>query len=113
MYWLTWGAPNRTDRERLWRVLWRAIVTGCDTFLDYLNLAIEASSTALNERNVGRQTHLVYVPPRFHIVQRIEDNIETSKPLHIELGFLDIGMVGLNLDPRVELCRRIFGHQCF
>jgi hypothetical protein len=40
--------------------------------------------------------------PGLKIIQRIKDHVEALEPLDIEVGVLDIGMVGLELDVRVE-----------
>lgn len=42
------------------------------------------------------------------VVQGIENNIEGSKPILIELAVLDIGMVGLELCIWLELVRDFF-----
>lgn len=113
MYGLARCAPDCAYRERLWCIFGRAIIAGCDALLDYLNLAVEASSSAFDEWYIGRQTHLVHVPPCLHIVQRVEHDIETAEPFHVEMRFFDVCMVGLYLDPWIELCRRVFGDKCF
>jgi hypothetical protein len=46
------------------------------------------------------------MPPCLEIVQGVKYELEAAKPSDIELGVFDIGMVGNNLDVRVELLRR-------
>ena len=41
-----------------------------------------------------------------HVVERIEDDGEAVKPLNVELGLLDVGMMRDDLDIRVESLRR-------
>ena len=73
--------------------------------LDNLNLAVEASGATLNQRDIGRETHLVDMSPRVQIVQRIEYDLKRLEPCNVELGVLDVVMVRLNLDVRVEPAR--------
>jgi len=49
------------------------------------------------------------MPPRFEIVQRIEDKVEGLEPIYVELRIFDVGMMRLKLDVRIELCRALFG----
>ena len=42
------------------------------------------------------------MPPRVKIIEGIEDKIEAFVPLYIELGVLDIRMVGMEFDIGVE-----------
>ena len=77
---------------------------------DDLNLAIEARSTTLNQGHVCCQTHFVDMPSCVKIIQRIKDDIEALKPFYIELRVLNVGMVRLKLDVRIEFCRALFGN---
>jgi hypothetical protein len=43
--------------------------------------------------------------PRVKIVKRIEDDIESRKPVHVEFAVLDVGMVSLNPRARLKLLR--------
>jgi hypothetical protein len=73
-----------------------------------LNLAVESRGAALHQRNIRRKTHAVHMPARIQIIQRIEDEIERLEPCDIEPLILDIIMVRLDLDVRVEPARRLF-----
>jgi hypothetical protein len=66
-------------------------------------LAVETGSPTLDERHVRCQTHLVDVPPRLQVVQRIEDYPEAAKPFDAELGVFDVGVMGDDLDCPVKL----------
>lgn len=112
MYWLARRTSNGADGEGLGRILGTAVIACCDSLLDDLDLPIEARGPTFYQRHVGSQTHLIDMPSRLHIVQRIENNIETAKPVHIELCLLDVRMMCLDLDARIELLRSFFGHQC-
>jgi hypothetical protein len=80
------------------------------TYLPYnLYLALEASCPALNQGNIGRQAHLVDVPPSLQIIQGIEDDIEPLKPIDVELGVFNIGMVRFECHVGVEFCGGLFG----
>ncbi len=50
------------------------------------------------------------MPSCVKIIQRIEDDIEVLKPFYIELRVLDVGMVRLKLDMRIEFCCALFGN---
>lgn len=73
--------------------------------LNDLHLAVEAGGTALNEGHISRETHLVHMATRLQIVQRIEYDLKRLEPCNVELGVLDVVMVRLNLDVRVEPAR--------
>ena len=74
-----------------------------------LYLSLKASCPALDQGHIGRQAHLVDVSPRLQIIQRIEHNIKTLKPIDVELGVFDIGMMRFERHVGVELCGRLFG----
>jgi hypothetical protein len=76
--------------------------------LDHLNLSVEPGGAALDQRDIGCQAHLVDMPPRIQIVQRIEDKAELLKPCHIELAILDVVVVRFDVDVGVELSGRLF-----
>jgi hypothetical protein len=76
--------------------------------LDDLDLAIEAGGAALHQRDIGCEAHLVHMPPRIQVVERIEDDVECLEPRHVELHVLDVVVVGFDLDVGVELARRLF-----
>ena len=50
------------------------------------------------------------MPSCLKIIQCIEDDIEALKPFYIELRVLDVGMVRLKLNMRVEFCCALFGN---
>jgi hypothetical protein len=76
--------------------------------LDDLDLPVEASGAALHQRDICCQTHLVHMPPRIQVVERVEDDVEGLEPRDIELRALDVVVIGLDLDVGVELARRLF-----
>lgn len=76
--------------------------------LDNLNLAVKASGATLNQRDIGRETHLVNMSPRVQIVQRIEDEAEALEPGDTELAILDVVVVRYDADVGVELAGRLF-----
>lgn len=102
MYWLTWGTPDSTDRKGFWRLFCVTIVTFALALNDDLDLTIEAGSAALDQWDVGRQTHFIDVTSGIDIVERIEDELEAGKPIYIELRIFDIGLMCLQLDVGVE-----------
>jgi hypothetical protein len=127
VYGLRGRASDGADGERLGWVFGRAVVAlGLALFvplvpgarqslyevvshlLDDLDLPVEARGAALDKRNIGCQTHLVHVPPRIQIVERIEDDVECLEPRDVELRVLDVVVVGLDLDVGVEPARRLF-----
>lgn len=91
--------------------------------LDDLDLAVEASSTALNQWYVGRQAHLVDMSARIQVVQRVEDEVEALEPRDVELVVFDVVVVCYDVNIGVELGSRLFrnlsgrqrmrGHLCF
>jgi hypothetical protein len=120
-------ASDGADGERLGRVfgravvalgfaLWLQLVSGygrefsecVSHLLDDLDLPVEARGAALDQRDIGGQTHLVHVPPRIEVIERIEDDVEGLEPRDIELRVLDVVVVGLDLDVGVEPARRLF-----
>lgn len=48
------------------------------------------------------------MPPRVKIIESVEDKIKALVPLYIELGILDIRMVGMKFDVRVEFPSSLF-----
>ena len=75
-----------------------------------MDLAIETRSTTFNQGHVCCQTHFVDMPSCVKIIQCIEDDIEALEPFYIELRVLDVGMVCLELDMRIEFCCALFGN---
>lgn len=67
-----------------------------------LDLPIEAGGTAFDKRPSCRQAHLVDMPPRIKVIQRIENEIETLEPVYIEFGIFDVGVMRFELDVRIE-----------
>lgn len=104
------GASNRADGKRFRCLFWCAVVASGNTFLDDLDLAIEASGATLYQGNIGRKAHFVDMPSRIQIVQSIEDDAEASEPRNGELVVLDVGMVSDDLDVRIELFSGLFGN---
>jgi hypothetical protein len=47
-----------------------------------------------------------------HVVESIEDNVKGLKVVDVETRLLDVAMDGLDLDVRVEVLRRLLGHEC-
>jgi len=123
MYRLTWCTSDCANREALRHLFCIAVVTFrfplpwsaaapfenlCRAyFLNDLHLPIEAGCATLDKRPACRQTQLIDMPPRLKIVQRIENEIEGLKPVYIELGIFDVGMMRLELDVRIELRRAL------
>lgn len=112
MYGLAGCASDGADWERFRRIFRATIVTGSHTLLDHLDLAIEARSATLNQRNIGRKAHLVHMPPCIHVVQCIEHDIVAPEPRDIELRLLNVRMMRLDLDFWVEPLRSFLGHLC-
>ena len=52
--------------------------------LDNLDLSIEARCSALDQRHVRCQAHLIYMSPCFKVIQSIEDQVECLEPVNIE-----------------------------
>ena len=118
MYWLTRRTSDCADRETLWNFFGIAVVAFgfalqsqmphrkaelVDRYLlDHLYLTIEACRSAFDEWHICCQAHLVDMPSSLQIIQRIEHNIESLKPINVELRIFDICMVGFKLDMRVE-----------
>jgi hypothetical protein len=112
------GASNRADWESLRGLLDVAIVAfGLTLFtvsdlrtpskrhaylLDHLDLSQETRRSTLNQRNVCDKAHAVDMPPSIEVVQRIENEGELCKPVHVELRVLDIAMMRFDLDIGVE-----------
>ena len=118
MYRLTWRTSDGADRETLWNFFGIAVVAFgfalqsqmphqqtelADGYLfDHLHLAIEACCSAFDKWHICCQAHLIDMPSSVQIVQRIENKIESLKPVDVELRIFDVGMVGLKLDMRIE-----------
>lgn len=103
-------ASDRTDGITLRCFLWSAVIACCEAFLDDLNLSIEACGTALYQRDIRSQTHLVDMSPSIQVIKSVEYHGKASKPVHIELGVLDVGMMSLELHARVELMCCFLSH---
>lgn len=73
---------------------------------DDLHLAIEASGATFNQGHVGSQAHLVHVATRLEVVQRVENDAERLEPRDVEFVVLDVGVVRLDVDVRVESASR-------
>jgi hypothetical protein len=71
-------------------------------------LPVEASGATLDQRNIGREAHLVNMSPRIQIIQRIENKAETLEPRDVELAILDVVVVRYDVDVGVELASRLF-----
>lgn len=67
-----------------------------------MDLPVEARRPALYQRHVRRKAHLVDMPPRFQIIQGVEDEVELVEPRHSELCLLDVRMVGGDVGIGVE-----------
>lgn len=65
--------------------------------LDHLHLSVEACCTAFHQGHVGSQTHAIHMATSVQVVEGIEDNVESFKPINVELGILDVRMVGFKL----------------
>ena len=109
MYWLTRCASDCTNRKRFWDLFRIAVVAFCPAFLDYLDLTVEAHCTALDQRDVGCEAHLVGMAAGVEIVQGIEDEVEGLEPFNVELGVFDVGVVGGEGDGGVEFGGDFFG----
>lgn len=107
---LTWSASDGADWEGFRRRPGRAVVASCHALLDDLNLALESCCPGIDQGNVSGQAHSIDVTSRINVVQGVERQFETSKPLDVELWILDICVVRNDLDVRIELLRRILGH---
>lgn len=110
VYRLAWCTPDSAYWEGFWRIFRGAVVTSGDALLDNLNLSIEARGPALDQRHVSCEAHFVHVTPCIHIVQGVEDDIEAAEPRYIELRFLDVRMMRLDLDFRIEPLCSLLGH---
>jgi hypothetical protein len=75
--------------------------------LDDLHLAVEARRSALDQRHVGCQAHLVHMTARFQVIERIEHDIELAEPCHVEPRIFDVIVIRLDLDRGVESARRL------
>ena len=73
--------------------------------LNDLHLSVETGGTALDEGYISRETHLVHMATRLQVVQRIEYDLKCLEPCNVEFGVLDVVVVRLNLDVRVEPAR--------
>ena len=60
----------------------------------YSHLPIVTSCPTFHQRDPGRQTDSVHMPPGVQVVQTAEDEVEAGKIVYIKLGIFDIGMVG-------------------
>ena len=102
MNWLTRCASDCTNGKRFRHLFRIAVVAFSPALLDYLDLTIEAHCTALDQRDVGCEAHLVDVAAGVEIVQGIEDEVEGLEPLNVELGVFDVGVVSSEGDVGVE-----------
>jgi hypothetical protein len=93
MNWLTGCTSNCAYWKAFGGLLRRAIITCGNALLDHLDLSIESSCTALNERDVCGEAHFVDMSARFQVIQGIEYKCEFSEPIHVELRLLDVRMI--------------------
>ena len=100
-------ASNGANGEALGCLFWCTIIACSHALLDNLNLPVETSGTALNQRDVSGQAHLVDMPSGIQVIQSVEDYCELLEPGNVELGVLDICMVSLQLHFGIELVRRV------
>lgn len=70
--------------------------------LDDLHLPVEARGAALDQRDVGGQTHAVDMAARIEVVECVEDDVEALEPRDVELRVLDVVVVRCDLGRRVE-----------
>lgn len=68
-------------------------------------LAVEAGSSTFNERDVRCKAHVIDMSPRSKVIKRIEDDIESLKPVNVELSVHDIRMVCFELRTGLKLLR--------
>ena len=103
-------ASDRTDREALRCLLWRAVIACSNTLLNDLHLSIESSSTTLNKRNIGCQAHFVDMSSSFQVIESVEYQCKALEPVDVELRILDVGMVSRELHARIEFMCCLLGH---
>jgi hypothetical protein len=101
--WLTRRTSNCANGKRLRHFLRITIVAFCPTFLNDLDLTVEAHGATLDQGHVGGEAHLVHVAAGVEVVEGIEDEGEGLKPFYVELGVFDVGVVGGEGDGGVEL----------
>jgi hypothetical protein len=109
MNWLTGCASDCTNGKRFRYLFLIAVVAFCPALLDYLDLTVKAHCTALDQRDVGCEAHLVDMAAGVEIVQGIEDEVEGLEPFNVELGVFDVGVAGGEGDGGVEFGSGFFG----
>lgn len=75
-----------------------------------LDLTVESSCSALDQRHTGSQTHFIDMSPRFKVVKSIEDEVEALEPVDVELRVFDVCVMRFELDVRIELGSGLFGN---
>lgn len=50
---------------------------------------------------------------RIQVVKGIENNVKAAKPFEAKLRILDVGMMGFDIDARVEAGSGLFGNDGF
>ena len=99
---LTGCTADSTDWEGFGDFFGIAVVAFAFAFDDHLNLPIETSSAAFDQRYLCSQAHLVYMTSGIEIVKGVEDDVESTEIFNIELRIFDVGMVRFELDLWVE-----------
>lgn len=77
--------PNRTRKHDL------------SHLLDDLNLSIKPRCSTFYQRYVRGQAHPIHMATGVQIIKSVEDNIKCSKPIDVELGIFNVGMIGFQL----------------
>ena len=123
---LAWCTANRAHGKRFWNFFRIAIIALGNSLepsasfkshpllgngrplkylFNHLNLPAKARRSTLNQWYICGKTHTIDMPPSIKIIERIEDDVEAGKPVHIELIILDIRVMRLDLCSRLEFMR--------
>lgn len=92
MNWLRWCITNGASGKCSLCCFWCALIALGQSFLDQFDLTVVASGSALNERNIGRQTHAIDMVASLSIIQGIQNNIEfleKSNPVLCSVGEIE------------------------
>lgn len=101
--------PFSPRRESL--LAWWSIATAKVTnLLNDLDLTIEARGPAFYQGHIRSETHAIDVAARSEVIKCIEDDVEASEPVDVELRVHDVRVVRLELRTGLELLRNLLGN---
>lgn len=96
------GRSDSTDGIRLGRGGLCTIEAGGEILDDGLYLSIKSRRTTFDEGRLGSDAHAIHPSSSVEIVQSVQDDVKAAEELPAKASFLDVGMIRLDADRRIE-----------